>query len=45
MAQLIARVLENISSDEVSAEVRRKVTALTDRLPLYTWKLSAAAVP
>jgi len=45
VAQLIARVLENISSDEVSAEVRRKVTALTDRLPLYTWKLSAAAVP
>jgi len=45
VAQLIARVLENISSDEVSAEVRRKVTALTDRLPLYTWKLSAATVP
>jgi glycine hydroxymethyltransferase len=42
VAGLIARVLENIASEDVLAEVRRKVGALTDRFPLYAWKLSAA---
>ena len=43
VAELIARVLENISSEDVLAEVRRRVGALTDRFPLYAWKLAAAA--
>jgi len=43
VAGLIARVLENVSSESVLAEVRRKVGVLTDRFPLYAWKLSAAA--
>jgi glycine hydroxymethyltransferase len=44
VAALIARVLENIASEEILAEVRRRVAALTDRFPLYAWKLTAAAV-
>ena len=44
VAALIARVLENIADENVLAEVRRKVGALTDRFPLYAWKLAAAAV-
>jgi len=37
------RVLENIANEDVLGEVRRKVTALADRFPLYAWKLTAAA--
>jgi glycine hydroxymethyltransferase len=44
VGQLIVRVLENVSSEEVQTEVRRRVTALTERFPLYAWKLSAATV-
>jgi hypothetical protein len=36
-------VLEDISSDSVLADVRRKVGALTERFPLYSWKLSTVA--
>jgi glycine hydroxymethyltransferase len=43
VAGLISRVLENISSEEVLAEVRRKVAVLTQKFPLYAWKLAAAA--
>ena len=43
VAALIARVLENVASEDVLAEVRRRVGVLTDRFPLYAWKLSAAA--
>ncbi|MGH9559537.1 MAG: serine hydroxymethyltransferase, partial [Bryobacteraceae bacterium] len=43
VAQLIARVLENVSDESVLAEVRRKVGALTANFPLYAWKLAAAA--
>jgi glycine hydroxymethyltransferase len=43
VAGLIVRVLENISSEDVLAEVRRKVAALTDKFPLYAWKLAASA--
>ena len=43
VAKLIARVLENIASEDVLAEVRRKVGVLTERFPLYGWKLTAAA--
>ena len=44
VAQLIVRVLENVSSEEVQADVRRRVAALTEKFPLYAWKLNAAAV-
>jgi glycine hydroxymethyltransferase len=43
VAALIARVLDNIANEETLAEVRRRVAALTDRFPLYAWKLTAAA--
>jgi glycine/serine hydroxymethyltransferase len=47
VAYLIARVLESLSSEETLAEtlvdVRRRVKVLTDRFPLYAWKLAAAA--
>jgi glycine hydroxymethyltransferase len=39
VAQLIAEVLRNIGSEETAAEVRRKVSSLTERFPLYSWKL------
>jgi glycine hydroxymethyltransferase len=42
VASLIVRVLENLGNEEVMTEVRRKVEALTDRFPLYAWKLAAA---
>jgi glycine hydroxymethyltransferase len=38
---LIAEVLNNISSEDAIAAVRRKVDALTLRFPLYNWKLDA----
>jgi glycine hydroxymethyltransferase len=38
VATLIAQVLENISSEDALAEVRRRVAGLTDRFPLYAWK-------
>ncbi len=42
VAALITRVLENVADENVQAEVRRRVTALTDRFPLYSWKLTPA---
>ena len=44
VAALITRVLENIADENVHAEVRRRVAALTQQFPLYAWKLTAAAV-
>lgn len=43
VAGLITRVIENISNEDVLADVRRKVGALTERFPLYAWKLGAVA--
>jgi glycine hydroxymethyltransferase len=43
VAKLIAQVLEDISSESVLAAVRRRVGALTERFPLYAWKLSPVA--
>jgi glycine hydroxymethyltransferase len=43
VGHLIARVIENISSEDVLAEVRREVATLTERFPLYAWKLSTVA--
>jgi glycine hydroxymethyltransferase len=42
VAALITRVLENVADENVLAEVRRRVGALTDRFPLYSWKLAPA---
>jgi glycine hydroxymethyltransferase len=38
-AALIAEVLSNMNSETAVADVRRKVQKLTDRYPLYSWKL------
>lgn len=38
VAGLITRVLENVQSTEVIAEVRKQVAVLTERFPLYAWK-------
>ena len=43
VARLIARVLDNIQSEEVITEVRHTVKTLTDRFPLYAWRLTPAA--
>jgi glycine hydroxymethyltransferase len=42
VAALITRVLENVADENVQTEVRRRVAALTDRFPLYSWKLTPA---
>jgi glycine hydroxymethyltransferase len=42
VAVLIARVLDDVASDDIAAEVRRSVKSLTDRFPLYSWKYAAA---
>ncbi len=42
VASLIAEVLNNISSEDVRASVRRRVTTLAERYPLYGWKLARA---
>jgi len=39
---LIAYVLENIANENALGEVRRKVGVLTEKFPLYAWKLSPA---
>jgi len=40
VASLIAEVLENITSQETLASVRRRVTTLAEKFPLYGWKLA-----
>jgi glycine hydroxymethyltransferase len=44
VAELIVRVLENVSNEEVLSEVRTKVGVLTERFPLYAWKLGGANI-
>jgi glycine hydroxymethyltransferase len=39
VGHLIAETLNDINAPEVSQAVRRKVEALTNRFPLYSWKL------
>ena len=39
---LITRVLENITSEDVQAEVRRRVAGLTEAYPLYAWRMATA---
>jgi glycine hydroxymethyltransferase len=42
VAGLIAEVLDNIASPDTFASVRRRVTTLAERFPLYGWKLAGA---
>jgi glycine hydroxymethyltransferase len=44
VAELIARVLDNLGDEAVRAEVRERVNALAARFPLYAWKMAPAAV-
>jgi glycine hydroxymethyltransferase len=41
VASLVAEVLRNVHSEDVIAAVRRRVADLTERFPLYSWKLEA----
>jgi glycine hydroxymethyltransferase len=43
VAALIAEALANMGSQEAADNIRRRVAALTDRFPLYSWKLAASA--
>jgi glycine hydroxymethyltransferase len=42
VASLIAELLDNIASEETHGSVRRRVTTLAERYPLYGWKLASA---
>jgi glycine hydroxymethyltransferase len=44
VASLISDVLQNLDSQETLAAVRRRVTTLAERYPLYSWKLARASV-
>jgi len=44
VAMLIADVLNDLNSQETLAAVQRRVAALTERFPLYGWKLARASV-
>lgn len=44
VASLIAQVLAAPADEENRAAVRKRVAALTERFPLYAWKLAPAAV-
>jgi glycine/serine hydroxymethyltransferase len=41
---MIAQVLRDTNSEENLAAVRRRVASLTEKFPLYAWKLSAVGV-
>ena len=42
VAELIGMVIANPQSDDTLATVRRRVSALTDKFPLYAWKMANA---
>ncbi len=44
VGELIVRVLENASSEGVLEQVRQRVSRLTERFPLYAWKLAEAQI-
>ena len=44
VGSLIAQVLRDTNSEENLAAVRRRVASLTEKFPLYAWKLSAVGV-
>ncbi len=41
VGRLIAEVLRDVASEHVRASVRRKVDVLTEKFPLYSWKLDS----
>lgn len=43
VASMIAEVLSHLGSETVLASVRQRVAALTERFPLYPWKLQPVA--
>ncbi|HEV8148156.1 MAG TPA: serine hydroxymethyltransferase [Bryobacteraceae bacterium] len=45
VAALIARVLENPQNEPNLAEVRTRVTTLTEKYPLYSWRLAIQSAP
>ena len=42
VATLIAELLNGLGSEETTAAVRRSVAELTERFPLYAWKMGAS---
>jgi hypothetical protein len=44
VASLIAGLLHDLNSPETLTAVRRRVTSLAERYPLYSWKLARASV-
>src|SRR5579862_9628757 len=44
VAALISEVLHDLNSQDTLAAVRRRVTSLAERYPLYSWKLARASV-
>jgi glycine hydroxymethyltransferase len=44
VGSMIAQVLRDTNSEENLAAVRRRVASLTEKFPLYAWKLSAVGV-
>ena len=42
VSELIGMVIANPSADDTLATVRRRVSALTDKFPLYAWKMANA---
>jgi glycine/serine hydroxymethyltransferase len=43
VAALIADALNDVQSTETLLAVRRRVTELAERFPLYAWKLARAS--
>jgi len=44
VGRLIALVLKDVKSEQLRADARKGVAALTEKFPLYTWKQQAAVV-
>jgi glycine hydroxymethyltransferase len=44
VGRLIAAVINDVKSEQVRAEARKGVAALTEKFPLYAWKQQAAVV-
>ncbi|MBV9265967.1 MAG: serine hydroxymethyltransferase [Acidobacteriaceae bacterium] len=44
VGRLIAQVLDNVKSEAVFAEARKRVAVLSDKFPLYPWKQPASTL-
>src|SRR4051794_32075398 len=44
VGKLIAYVLNNVKSEEAVVEARKRVSALTEKFPLYAWKQQLATI-